>query len=1140
MTLQLGPRVIRFVAVALLTSAGPASAQTAASGALVGTVTDDSRAVLPGVTVTVTHSATSNARVAVTDAVGVYRVPLLPPGQYSIDFTLVGFKTLIRSGITISVTETHTLNARMEVGTQAETITVVGQAALVQAESSALGRVVDSRTITSLPLTTRNYTQVLGLSAGVVADVTNAGALGKNTQDVYVNGMRNTDNNFQMDGASINNLHTGRAGDWLAASGVAIPNPDTIQEFKVQTTLYDAAFGRNAGANVNVVTRSGTNESHGSLFEFFRNEALNANEFFVKRNAQPKPILRQHQFGGTFGGRFVRDKFFFFGSYQGTRQRNGVGASSLASRFLPPISDDRSRAQLGMQFGGQRGFNGGPAIAADGSNINPVALELLNARLPDGSYFIPTPQVIQPSGLGFSVFSIPSEFTEDQFMMNLDYVMSPKHTLALRTYLGDGFQQESFSDCACTPGTGVDKDFDNTNMVVKLTSILSETLIHELRFSTIRNYGLATGLTPFSAQDFGITPSYINPVMPTISITGLFGLGGNFNDDWLQDPAQFQIANQVSWLRGDHYVRAGFEFERGHNDFDISGLTRGSLSFQSVPDFLLGVSGAENGTAFSNVFSSFSIAGPMDRRFRTNNFSVFVQDDYKVHTRLTLNLGLRWEALGNVSDADGELPNFWPELILASGPIPPEGTYEGFTVAANHPVSAFPPPDGVIQRESKTAGRIGLPLDNWGPRIGFAWTPLAENNRLVTRGGYGIFYSRTTGQHILRQAIEPPFASSFTLSGQANRAATFQVPFNPGPTPGAWPLRTSTSVLSHTSVAEDFETPMTQQYSFNVQYEFAPEFLLEVAYVGTRGTKTSRTRQINQPGLATPDSPVNGQTTNTVANALQRVPYLGLSRLQLIESYGFATHNALHTSVQKRFSRGFQFQASHTWGKTLTDTLGQGASATFQGGTGNYNDVNDWRQRWGPTDYDRRHRFVLNFAWLLPDFRESQGLLGHLLSGWQIAGVATFQSGQSLTLTDQRGGSIFAFNSASAATLCPGFSHADIPTSGSVTERLDNFFNREAFCPPPRIGDGTGFGTLGRGIVSGPGQQNVDMAFSKMTRVGGVQPGGSLQFRVEFFNLFNTPQFANPGLNAAQANFGRISATSVAPRLVQLAVKYTF
>jgi hypothetical protein len=1064
----------------------------------------------------------------------------LAPGRYTIEFTLAGFKTHIQDDVTINVTETHTLNTRMEVGAQAETITVVGQAALVQAESSTLGRVVDSVAITSLPLTTRNYTQVLGLSAGVVADVTNAGELGKNTQDVYVNGMRNTDNNFQMDGASINNLHTGRAGDWLAASGVAIPNPDTIQEFKVQTTLYDAAFGRNAGANVNVVTKSGTNDYHGSVFEFFRNEALNANEFFVKRNAQPKPVLRQNQFGGALGGRFVRDKLFFFSSYQGTRQRNGIGARSLASLFLPPLTDDRSRARLGAQFGGQRGFNGGQAIAVDGSNINSVALDLLNTRLQDGTYFIPTPQVIQPSGLGFSVFSIPSEFTEDQIMLNFDYVLSPRHTLASRTYFANGFQEESFSECNCTPGTGVDKDYDNTTAVIKLTSILTDTLIHEVRFSAIRNYGLATGLTPFAAQDFGITPSYTHPVMPTISVSGLFSLAGNFNDDWLQDPAQFQIADQVSWVRGDHYVRAGFEFERGHNNFDINGLTRGSLSFQSFPDFLLGLSGAENGSAFSNVFSSFSIAGPMDRRFRTNNLSAFVQDDYKVHSRLTLNLGLRWEALGNVSDADGRLPNFWPGLILESGSIPPGGTYEGFTVAANHPAGEFPIPDGVLRRDSKTAGRIGLPLDNWAPRIGFAWTPLPQTDRVVTRGGYGIFYSRTTGQHVLRQAIEPPFASSFTLSGQANRAATFEVPFNPGPTPGMWPLRTSTSVISHTSVAEDFETPMTQQYSFNIQYEFAPEFLLEVAYVGTHGTKTSRTRQINQPVLASPEAPVNGVTANTVANALQRAPYLGFSRLQLIESYGFADHNALHTTVQKRFSNRFQFQASYTWGKTLSDTLGQGASATFQGGTGNYNDVNDWRQRWGPTDYDRRHRFVLNYTWLLPDFRSSQGLLGSLMSGWQLAGVATIQSGQSLTLTDSRGGSIFAFNSASGPTLCPGFTHGDIPTSGEVTDRLDAFFNRDAFCPPPRIGDGTGFGTLGRGVVRGPGQQNVDLAISKITRVGGLHPDATLQVRVEAFNLFNTPQFANPGLNVAQANFGRISATSVTPRLIQLALKYLF
>jgi len=506
------------LAVASLVLAGvflpaPISAQSAATGALVGTVTDGSGGAMPGLTVTAVIPETGTKRTTTTDDSGIYRILVLPPGRYSLEFSISGFKTQVRSGIVVNVAETHTLNVVMEVGELTERVVVEASAALVQTESSTLGGVVGEATVKNLPLSTRNYTQILGLSPGVMANVTNAGEAGRNTADVYVHGMRTLYNNYQMDGAEINNFASGRGGEFLGYSGIAIPNPDAIQEFKVQTGLYDAGYGKAAGANVNVVTRSGSSEFHGSIFEFFRNEVLNANDFFRNRNGQPRPILRQNQFGGSLGGPILRNKLLFFTSYQGTRQTNGVGSRSLQSALLPPLTNDRSQATLGGQFCGQTGANGGVVIACNGSNINPVALALLNFKLANGTFFIPTPQVIQPSGLGFSVFSIPSKFTEDQIVINIDYELSKNNKLSGRWFYSRDPQVSAFTT-SNVPGSGADADFGNRNLVLRLTSVVNRNLLNSAMISFNRNTGNLQTQTPVTAAGVGSRPAQTKQPFP--------------------------------------------------------------------------------------------------------------------------------------------------------------------------------------------------------------------------------------------------------------------------------------------------------------------------------------------------------------------------------------------------------------------------------------------------------------------------------------------------------------------------------------------------------------------------------------------------------------------------------------------------
>src|SRR2546426_122842 len=1119
-----------------------AVAQTVSTGAITGTVTDPTGGVIPGVAVTAAEKATGAKRSTVTDASGGYRFNLLPPGVYQLQFSAKGFKTVVPFDVTITVTEVSTLNVGMVLGEQSETVEVTASAQLVQTQSATLGTVVENRTLTEVPLSTRNYTQALTMSPGVIADVNNAAELGKGTQDVYVNGASNISNNFEMDGSDANNFGSGRAGNFIQQGGIPIPNPDAIQEFKVQTTLYDAGYGRGAGANVDVVTKSGGSQFHGSLFEFFRTDKLNANAFFLNQNGQPRPVMKQNQFGGALGGPIIKDRVFIFGSYQGTRQVNGLSSSSFSSNFLPPLTDDRSAAGIGSVGCTQATAFGGVQVACNGSNINPVALKLLNTRLPNGTFLIPTPQKIT-NGVGFSAYSLPGHFREDQFLINTDYVLSSKHRLAQRYFYARDPQIAPFSTCffvACTPGSGQDAEFRNHVASLKLTSALSANFVNEALANFSRNTGVLTSESKISDQDLGIAPGDPTfPKMPTISINGLFTIGGNFNDDSDSTVNQFQVADQIAWTRGRHTIRAGFQFERAQFDFDDPGPRRGILLFLSFPDFLLGLSAAQNGTSASNVFLTFGVAGALSKAYRASNYASFVQDDFKVNSRLTLNLGFRWEINGGISDAQGRLSSVFPSLARATNPPPAGGTFAGWVVPSNFPL---PIPTGVVKLSGKTLAQNDMPLHNVAPRFGFAWRPFAKSNRLVLRGGYGVFYTRTNGNSVLQTVVSPPFVGINVLSGACNALATFQAPFNPLPAPSAFAPRTPTSQLTANFVTENYDSPMTQQFSLDAQYEFLPKTLLEVGYVGTRGTRLASSRNSNEPLLASPSSPVNGITVNTVANAFQRVPVLGFApgALRSIETYGFSMYHGLQVTVRRQLRRGVQFQGAYTYGKALTDVAGVGFDAVFLGGNGNSNSTSDRHQRWGPADFDRTQRFVLTYLWEIPHPQGIGIVRQRLLGGWAFSGVTIFQSGLALTITDPQGGTIFGFAGTSRAQLCSGTSPSQVPTSGGVEDRLNNYFNASALCPPPTIGDGTGYGNTGRGAFRGPHQANFDMALTKMTKVGGLSEAASLQFRTEFFNAFNHPQFGNPGTTVGSPSFGKIGSTSVAPRLIQFALKYIF
>ncbi len=1126
--------------------AAPLHAQTADTGALTGTVKDSSGAVVANVEVTATSEATGAQRTVKTGAAGIYRIPLLPPGSYRIEAKGSGFKVSSRPGIQIAVTETATLDIQLEVGSISETVTVQGTAALLQTENSALGHPTSGEAILAMPLANRNFTQILAFSTGVSVDLPDAGAVGKNNQNVSDNGARVTENNFQFNGIDANNIANNSASGTVfgpQAAGMAVPAPDTIEEFKVQTGLYDASQGRSPGAIVDVVSKSGTNSWHGTLWEFFRNDDLNANDFFLNAAKLPRPVLKENQFGGVLGGPIRRDKDFFFIGYQGTTQRNGESSLGFQTAFLPPqLTNDRSAAALGAAFGGQSGAFGGTAVAPDGSNINPVALSLLNFKFANGQYAIPTPQrIIQTPGgpLAEFVYSAPVKYREDQYTVNLDHYFSSKDQVSAKFFESRAPQVAPFIGFATNvPGWPNTVENDNVMAILSETHTTSK-FVNVARLGYTRFFGDQKAGEPIQASQVGITSAEGFPQIPVVELNGFFSIGAWQDASGITNT--YIAQDTVALTSGRHNLRLGAEVKHVENKQSLTQLRSGAMIFLTFPDFLLGQSGAQNGSGVSNVFLTLLEDGPLAKNLGYIDTAAYVQDDFKVTRRLTLNLGLRHEFFGPPSEASGEIGFFNPALTT---PVPPAGgTLTGTEVVGNYPGQL---PAGVTKRSSSAAWDKNY--KDFAPRVGFAYR-LRDNPGLVLRGGYGIFYSVLSAAVPLQTIIGLPFNTIFIRVAPAE--PTFQVPFNPTPPPiSSFPQfapRTATSDLSEIVLQQNMNTPYVQQYGLNLQYEFAPNFLLELGYVGSKGTHLPGQVGYNQAEIATPQHPVNGETTTTLANVLQRTPFLGADPVTstALATPFFSNYNSLQASVTKRLSHGLLFLASYTWSKSLDDFSGGFAdsgtpSSNFSDVSSAFNDQANLRNSYGPSDFSRTHRFSGSFVYRPPAFQHGPRPLQSLLSRWEFSGLTVLQSGLPITIIDSVGGTAYGGSAENGGVTAECIGKVQT-TSGSVTKRLNNYFNRAAFAPAPVIGDdgaATGFGNCGRGTVRGPSELNLDAAIQRSFP---VFRESSLLFRAEFFNATNTPKFGFPGVDVSTpSTFGVITSSVASPRIIQFALKYSF
>ena len=1132
--------------------------QTAATGALVGEVLDSSGRRIAHASVEVKNQDMAVSRSTSSDDEGYFAFPLLPAGTYRITVAKAGYSEAHSTALQVPVTETIRVSIPMKTAGATEHVEVHATISELQSDSVALGRVVDANMIQALPLAARNFTQIVDLSPGVSTGVNNAGELGPGgsglaqidagSDGIFVHGSRSYDNSYEFDGIPVTDLQASN----IASGGVPIPNPDAIEEFKVQTGLYNVSFGEHAGASVSLVTKSGTNEIHGGVFEFFRNNFLNANDFFRDRADLPRPDLKQNQFGGTLGGPILHNRLYYFGSYQGTRQINGLAADQAriactGTVVLPPLTNDRSPQALGALFGGMSGAFGGVAVRPDGSNINPAALDMLNFKLPDGSYLIPTPQVINPSlplaSQGLSTISTPCHYNADQVLANLDANLSQNSSLAARFMWSDGDMNVTF------PGNGLvgtdnisgfPSDIENRFRIfsVSWVRILQPQLLNQLRFGYTNTFGSTTALSPFAWSDLGVAAGSLNDNngLPSLAIDGSINLASAFPRTFNQK--RFYVSDVLNYSHSRHSIQMGGSLSRIHNDVNIAGVGSG-LEFLSWPDFLLGLSAGQNESLFSNIYSSFDVVGLLDREYRSWNGSLFGGDHFRATNQLTLDFGLRYERIGQYNDALGRNSSF--DISRADPNPPASGSVAGYMVAANYGYSV---PLGVI-RAGNDAANFGKGENGLAPRIGFTWQPLNRTSRFVVRGGYGIYFSQPTGQTFFQGLLGPPFSIADENTGLANAAATLSHPFSePFPTasffpyfPPYWP----TSDISIEVVSPGFRPGIIQQFGLDSQVELAKDWVLVVGYVGARGTHLLRGRSLNQALSASLANPVRGVTSNTVANIGQRVPIEGAppDGVAEVESEGASWYNGLEVSLNKQLSKGFEMLVSYTFSKAL-DTDGSSINGIAAGNTFTRGDQNSAAQRWGRASSDRTHRFVLSSVYTFPS--PSEGLAKAVLGGWSVSGVVTWQSGTALTITYNNATNVFGI-SEDRAQLAPGCNRSNLVHPGSIESKLNGYFNAACFTPPPIIGAdgiGTAFGDSATGIVDGPGQFNVDAGVMRLFPIHWPKEGSDLQFRAEFFNALNHPQFANPNATFGSSSFGFITSTSVNPRVGQLAVKMIF
>lgn len=1095
------------------------------SATLTGVVTDSTGRVIPGVTVRAVNEGTAIEVTTTTNGEGRYVFSNLRPGSYRVVASVAGFKQFVSSGVVLQVNQAARLDIELTVGTVTEQVLVTGEAPVLETESGSRGSVIDHTKMIELPLNGRDYNQLALLSPGVLAPTPRLQSIG--FRGVFnVNGNRAFQNAFQLDG--VDNTSYSNSFRGLNVQ-VVQPSVEALQEFKIQTNAYSAEFGRSAGALVNAVIRSGTNELHGSGYEFLRNSKLDASNFFANKAGLDKPFRQRNQFGGTIGGPIIKNRTFIFGDYEGLRDAAATVRFSSVPQpiwrqglFATPIWNPLNPSDTGQDFRIAATANcndgSGNCWRVPANLIDPVGQKVLNVS-PDPNTFSPTVDN------NFVAAPVDRNHT-NQFDIRGDHNFTSKlnafgrysyaKTNFFRPAPRPGLSEGSFND---TFGTA---DLKSQALASGLVWVLAPSLVSETRFGYSLgdyfqlppNFGSGCPGDLIGLKNAPTDPAICGG-LPVFNFPGgtLRRIGRTTSQPQFQTPRSMNVRESLSWNRGAHALKFGGELlnvETGIRDvssllgqFDFTGrFTGGNGRWEnSLADLLLGFPSRYQ----QDSNTTFDIYQHM--------YFVFVQDDWKVTRRLTLNLGLRYE--------------------FATPPRERDFKWANFDAATGKFISAK---SGSLQDEAL----IAPDRNNFAPRFGFAYTATPKT---VIRGAYGIFYNHTN--RLGREGLlgfNPPYiilADSNISGGGVLRSTDAIFRLQDGVPAGFVDINhVNLATVARKAQDPNQRSPYIQQYNFGIQRELVKDLVFDISYMGNRGLKLPAFRNLN-PNTYT----FNAQGAPVAG--LRELDSLGLrGDIQILENLGISNYNSLQTKLERRFSNGFTLLASYTYGKAFTDSVDHLSTS----GAGNGVDVGEFKEpqdpkhrrlEYGPSEFDVTHRFVLSGVWRLPFGRgQSYGKnwsrgTDLFLGGWEFSPIFTAQTGLPLTINQSQTVNIGGERRSRPNRIANG----TLPDSQRTVDRWfdTNAFVALAATPGPGFFPNQIFGNSGVGILRGPGLVNLDFNLAKDFA---IRERLSAQFRAEFFNALNHSNFGVPGVTIG-AGFGQIVSASDA-RIIQFALKLRF
>jgi len=1125
-------------------SALAAFAQTD-STQILGLVTDPTGAVISGATVTAKRVATGDVRSTTSNETGNYIFPLLNIGEYEVTVTAPGFKSEVRTGIVLQLQQKARLDFALQVGQQVERVEVAANAPLLRTEDATLGSVVENKRIVELPLNGRNFAQLATLMPGVNFGASRMGLNGQGTiasvlampgqiAGISANGQRDANQNITLDGVVAVDSHH--------SAMLFSPSIEAIEEFKIQSAVYSAEYGMNSGAQANLAIKSGTNNFHGTGFEFVRNDAFDARGFFLSPTAR-KNKLRRNQFGGVLSGPIVKDKTFFTANYEGRRERRGSPSRTAVPTLAMRGGDFSEIIQQGNRwYPADANAPVNRAIRGIGANavpfpnnviprslISPVSNNLLTFKksspFPDGG-FLPYPNEDETARANRSTLNLAGinnqVLDSDQYLTRGDHRFSENDRVFGHYVLVDS----TFIDDPLTRVFKTSTDYRAQHFAVGYSKILTPSLLNDFRFGMNRMRVVQGGIqtnTDFTHRDLGLdlrvvadgnrTLRPLEEGVPSISLAGYTGLGsGNAQ---INKKIVWEGSDNVLWTRGKHNFKFGGLYRANIVDFAGSNLPRGQLSFTAdivgIPDsmaaFLLGI-----------PLSANSAEGMPAGFIRQTKMGFYWLDDFKATSKLTINFGLRWDYFGPVEDAQGKIRT----LSFEQGKIQ----------TINGVLTPMLTPNPNVREALYETNKKQIM-----PRLGIAYR---FNDKMVLRMGAGNFYNAQQTNNFSILNLNPPFSGSAVFQNDRNApTATITDPFRGSPVTGSPAALLMLGFLDERGRSR-YRNNDIWQWSTEIERSFGRDYVVGIAYVGSAASNLENSVQnFNNPDPG-PGAVQGRRPFQTYVDSREPNRPLPLGTIRRNESWTSTNYNGLQGRFEKRLSAGLTFNTAFTYSRA--HAIGYGANEGAGFGPNYPQNPRNREADYGRSNIDQRLRLVFSNLYEIPFLRGAKGAKGLILGGWSLNSIVTFQSGLPVTVAQTGDSQNTGPASAQRPHVVAGAKVPRVWSQRSITRWFDtSAFVRSKFEGSTADGlflPGTlGYGNSGVGLFDSPGQKTWDFALFKEFR---VKEGHRIQFRWEAFNFTNTPQFGGPDRTLGSATFGQITGTQVNNREMQFGLKYLF